>query len=226
MAADANSPAEHAYLLEMRDRSGFDAHGQGESDRGDITFDPGVLLAYTDEDHGYGNVGTDDPPAQTPLDSRPEPGSDTPNLDDAAFKAGDSFSDGGAGHTDNYSSGDGNWVLSYGCLSFNVSRLAGTGIGPEVAGAYDMNGDVAFTTTPQCGQFDYGTGAKSDGVPVQPPVDAADAGEQAGRAGRPSARPSVKSVTKAQRRARHAACASAARCARSARRARRSARRR
>ena len=130
VAADANSPAEHAYLLEMRDRSGFDAHGQGESDRGDITFDPGVLLAYTDEDHGYGNVGTDDPPAQTPLDSRPEPGSDTPNLDDAAFKAGDSFSDGGAGHTDNYSSGDGNWVLTYGCLSFKVEparRARGSG---------------------------------------------------------------------------------------------------
>jgi len=86
VAADQNSPAEHAYLLELRDRSGFDAKGQGESDRGAFNFQPGVLLAYTEEDHGYGNVGTDDPPAQTPLDSRPEPGSDTPNLDDAAFK--------------------------------------------------------------------------------------------------------------------------------------------
>jgi len=38
-AADG-SPAEHAYLLEMRDRSGFDAHGRGESDRGDLTFAP------------------------------------------------------------------------------------------------------------------------------------------------------------------------------------------
>jgi hypothetical protein len=45
--------------------------------------------------------GTDDPPAQTPLDARPEPGSDTPDLDDAAFKQGDQFSDSGAGHTDN-----------------------------------------------------------------------------------------------------------------------------
>ena len=99
-----------------------------------------MLLAYTDEDHGYGNVGTDNPPAQTPLDSRPEPGSDTPNLDDAAFKAGDAFSDGGAGHTDNYTDEDGgNWVLKYGCLSFTVDRLAGTAIGPEVAGAYDLD---------------------------------------------------------------------------------------
>ena len=62
--------------MEMRDRSGFDAHGRNESDRGDVTFAPGMLLAYTDENHGYGNVGTDDPPAQSPLDSQPEPGSD------------------------------------------------------------------------------------------------------------------------------------------------------
>jgi bacillopeptidase F (M6 metalloprotease family) len=58
VAADQASSAEHAYLMELRDRSGFDAHGQGESDRGDITFSPGVLLAYTDVDHGYGKVGT------------------------------------------------------------------------------------------------------------------------------------------------------------------------
>ena len=167
VAADQNSPAEHAYLLEMRDRSGFDAHSQGESDRGDLTFAPGVLLAYTDEDHGYGNVGTDDPPAQTPLDARPEPGSDTPNLDDAAFKAGDAYSDSGAGHTDNYLGEDGkNWVLNYGCLSFKVDSLTGDGIGPEAQGAYDMKGQVSFTTTQKCGQFDYGNGHKSDGVPV------------------------------------------------------------
>ncbi len=171
IAADEDSPAEHAYLLEMRDRSGFDAHGQGESDRGDLTFAPGVLLAYTDEDHGYGNVGTDNPPAQTPLDSRPEPGSDTPNLDDAAFKAGDAFSDSGAGHTDNYTDENGDpWVLKYGCLAFNVDRLAGTGVGPEVAGAYDLAGDVRFATTGTCGSFDYGNGAVGEGQPVQPPL--------------------------------------------------------
>jgi hypothetical protein len=122
---------------------------------------------YTDEAHGYGNVGTDDPPAQTPLDARPEPGSDTPNLDDAAFKAGDAYSDAGAGHTDNYLGADGNnWVLDYGCLSFRVNRMAGDDVGPEIFGAYDLNADVSFTTTAQCGQFDYGTGAKSAGVPV------------------------------------------------------------
>jgi immune inhibitor A len=170
VASDQDSPAEHAYLLEMRDRSGFDAHGHGESDRGDLTFQPGVLLGYTDEDHGYGNVGTADPPAQTPLDSRPEPGSDTPNLDDAAFKSGDAFSDGGAGHVDNYKDGSGNWTLKYGCLSFKVDRLGGSDIGPEPAKTYNLAGDVTFTTTAGCGAFDYGNGAVSAGQPVQPPV--------------------------------------------------------
>ena len=183
-------PAEHAYLLEMRDRSGFDAHGQGESDRGDLTFASGVLLAYTDEDHGYGNVGTDNPPAQTPLDSRPEPGSDTPNLDDAAFKAGDAFSDGGAGHTDNYTDDERRpWVLKYGCLAFTVDRLAGTGVGPEVAGALrprrrrhvhdDRELRAASTTA---------TARTSAGQPVAAAGHAAGAGAQAGRgAGTPPA---------------------------------------
>jgi hypothetical protein len=31
----------------MRDRSGFDFLGRGESDRGEPTFAPGVYLAYT-----------------------------------------------------------------------------------------------------------------------------------------------------------------------------------
>ena len=196
VAADQNSPAEHAYLLEMRDRSGFDFKGQGESDRGVFNFQPGVLLAYTDEDHGYGNVGTDDPPAQTPLDARPEPGSDTPNLDDAAFKQGDSYSDAGAGHTDNYAGPDGaaNWVLKDDCLSFSVDALQGADVGPELQGRYDMKGTVTFRTTQKCGQFDYGNGAKSDGVPVgdapaAPPQQSRPAGSaRRDRAPRPRSR--------------------------------------
>ena len=38
----------------------------------------GLSMVYTDEAHGYGNVGTDDPPAQSPLDSQPEPGERRP----------------------------------------------------------------------------------------------------------------------------------------------------
>jgi M6 family metalloprotease-like protein len=146
-SAAEGSPAEHAYLLEMRDRSGFDATGRGESERGIPTFAPGVYLGYTDENHGYGNVGTDNPPAQSPLDANPEPGSDTPNLDDAAFKQGQSFSDAGSGHVDNYGDAtraDGQWRFDFDCLGFDVTSLSGAGIGPEAAGAYDLAGDVTF----------------------------------------------------------------------------------
>ena len=64
---------------------------------------PACSLVYTDETHGYGNFGTDDPPAQTPLDSSPSrPPDASPNLDDAAFTAGagrNRFSDAGPGRT-------------------------------------------------------------------------------------------------------------------------------
>ena len=107
-----------------------------------------MLLAYTDENHGYGNVGTDDPPAQSPLDSQPEPGSDDPNLDDAAFTAaaGDShFSDSGEGHVDNYSDpsrDDERWRFDFDCLTFDVGRMAGQ----DVAEARNLVADVAFET--------------------------------------------------------------------------------
>ena len=180
-AADG-SPAEHAYLLEMGDRSGFDAHGRGGSDRGDLTFAPGMLLAYTDENHGYGNVGTDDPPAQSPLDSQPEPENEDPNLDDAAFTAagGDAtFSDSGGGHVDNYSDPsreDGLWRFAFNCLSFEVRRMAGQDIGE----AKNLDGDVTFRTGEGCGAFDYGTGAVeapgAGGGDVEPPVESGSKG--------------------------------------------------
>ena len=91
-----------------------------------VAFASGFYTAYTDEAHGYGNAGTDDPPAQSPLDSQPEPGSDTPDLNDAAWTdaADDThFSDGGDGWTDNYadpSSASGNWEFDYDCLTFDV----------------------------------------------------------------------------------------------------------
>ena len=85
LTAGADSSQDHAYYLEMRDRSGFDLEGNGQIDRDPIGFTPGLYLSYTDEAHGYGNAGTDDPPAQSPLDSVPQPGESAPNLDDAAF---------------------------------------------------------------------------------------------------------------------------------------------
>ncbi len=69
----------------MRDRSGFDLDGKGQNDRAAIAFEAGFYNAYTDEAHGYGNAGTDDPPAQSPLDSTPQPGENAPDLNDAAL---------------------------------------------------------------------------------------------------------------------------------------------
>ncbi|MDX6372160.1 MAG: immune inhibitor [Nocardioidaceae bacterium] len=162
LQAGALSAQDHAYYLEMRDRSGFDYDAHGQADRGEPTFGAGLYLSYTDEAHGYGNVGTDDPPAQSPLDSVPQPGNDTPTLDDAAFTddtGRTSFSDSGAGHTDNYtdpSSPSGNWEFKYGCLGFHVDTMGGK----DAAAVGNLTGDVTFTMgsgqTSGCGDFDYG----------------------------------------------------------------------
>jgi M6 family metalloprotease-like protein len=174
--AASASPADHAYYLEMRDRSGFDADSHGQNDRDPIGFEAGLLLTYTDESHGYGNLGTADPPAQSPLDSTPQVGNDAPNLNDAAFTAAagrTSYSDATAvgGHTDNYldpSSPSGNWEFKYNCLSFLVLSMSGNDVGPTlVAAASDpseLKGNVRFTLGPSCGTYDYGfTRAASSG---------------------------------------------------------------
>jgi len=177
--SSTGSPADHAYYLEMRDRSSFDFDGKGEDDRANgPSWAAGLLLVYTDEAHGYGNFGTDDPPAQSPLDSQPEPGNETPNLDDAAFTATpgkDSYSDFGAGHVDNYTdpaSADGNWHFAYDCLSFQVQSMTGNGDGPATVPPYDLKGNVQFTMGSGCGQFDFGNGAP---VANRAPTAVADA---------------------------------------------------
>ena len=170
----------------MRDRSGFDLDGNGQIDRDPIAFASGFYTAYTDEAHGYGNAGTDDPPAQSPLDSQPEPGSNTPDLSDAAWTAtaGDShFSDGGEGWTDNYadpSSGSGNWEFDYDCLSFDVLRMTGNGDGTvagegPAAADGDLTGDVRFTLGAGCGAFDYGYGEEPVPAPNTAPEAVASA---------------------------------------------------
>lgn len=162
LEAGAESTQDHAYYLELRDRSGFDLDGRGQIDREPIGFGAGLYLAYTDEAHGYGNAGTDDPPAQSPLDSTPEPGSATPDLDDAAFTAAaarSSYSDSAASpHVDNYSdptSPSGNWEFGYDCLGFTVTSMSGETDGPTTADG-DLTGDVDLTVGDGCGTFDHG----------------------------------------------------------------------
>jgi M6 family metalloprotease-like protein len=192
--ASSSSPADHAYYLELRDRSGFDYDGKGENDRDPITFKPGLSLVYTDEAHGYGNVGTDNPPAQSPLDANPEPGSDTPDLSDAAFTARGKakFSDSGAGHVDNYSNptedrpaGDVQdpWRFDFDCLSFQITRMAGDDLdAPPAAG--DLNADVVFDLGSGCGRFDHGYSAAAAPRNAAPTARAS-AAPQPARAGRP-----------------------------------------
>jgi hypothetical protein len=159
----AAAPFDHGYYLSMRDRSGFDADSHGQNDRAPIGFQAGLLLEYTDEAHGYGNVGVSDPPAQSPLDVKPEVGNETPNLNNATFKAGDTFDD-HKGHTDNYtdpSSKTGNWEFKYNCLKFTVNTMSGQGIGPiypAIGQGGDLKSDTTFSDGPGCAPFDYGFG--------------------------------------------------------------------
>jgi immune inhibitor A len=165
--AAAGSVADHAYYLELRDRSGFDFNGRGENDRAAIEFLPGLLLVYTDEAHCYGNPGCDDPPGQSPLDSQPQPGNRTPNLHDAAFTAaaGDNrFSDSPPGWVDNYtdpSRADSRWRFDFNCLTFDVTSMTGESVGPDPGtgpATFDLAGDVRFVTGSGCAPFDYGHG--------------------------------------------------------------------
>ena len=184
--SSTDSRADHAYYMELRDRSGFDKDGKGQNDRSDILFEPGLSLVYTDEAHGYGNAGTDDPPAQTPLDATPDPGNKSPELKDAAFTdaAGrELFSDSGAGHTDNYvdpaqteadsryPDADHPWRFQYDCLTFDILSMTGTAIGPDVADG-DLTGDVVFDMGSGCGEFDYGYTSTTPSPP-QPPANSA-----------------------------------------------------
>ncbi len=168
--AGSEAPNDHAYYVEMRDRSGFDLDGHGQIDRDPIGFAGGLYAAYTDEAHGYGNAGVDDPPAQTPIDSQPEPGAAEPDLNDAAFTAADgdtSFSDFGEGHTDNYEDPAQTevdnrypdvanpWRFRFDCLAFDVLGMSGNQDGPATSDG-DLTGDVKFTIGDGCGEFDHG----------------------------------------------------------------------
>jgi len=117
---------DHAYYLEMRDRVSFDKDGKGQSERGSPTFEPGLAIVYTDENHGIGNVGVDDPPAQTIVDSAPQPGNANPSLDDASFNLTRNSFD-ACTHIDNYTDPNGPnelWKLPSG-VRLSLTGLTG-----------------------------------------------------------------------------------------------------
>ncbi|HET8797912.1 MAG TPA: CARDB domain-containing protein, partial [Thermoanaerobaculia bacterium] len=117
---------DHAYYIEMRDRVSWDKDGKGQSERGAPAWAPGVAIIYTDENHGYGNTGADGVPAQTIVDSQPQPENATPNLDDAAFTTAPSDDEfDGCTHVDNYLTSDGQpWKLPNN-LNLRVTTMSG-----------------------------------------------------------------------------------------------------
>lgn len=141
---------EHAYYIELRDRLNNDFDGKGQSSRGSPTWEPGISMIYTDENHGYGNVGTDDPPAQSPVDSAPQPGNESPNLDDAAFTlTRPNFN--GCAHIDNYTDAagpNGQWQLPEG-LKFTVTDISGVvgtttdGVAPAQAATAKLLAEIS-----------------------------------------------------------------------------------
>ena len=116
-----------------------------------------MLLVYTDESHGYGNTGSSNQPAQSPVDANPVQGDITPELGDAAFRAAgvSQYSDFGAGWTDNYDDGSGSWVHAFDCLSFDVTTLAGDTVSASNQ-IGDLKGNVIFDMGDGCGTFAYG----------------------------------------------------------------------
>ncbi|NNF15624.1 MAG: hypothetical protein HKN70_02700, partial [Gammaproteobacteria bacterium] len=180
ISASAGSAADHAYYMEMRDRTGFDFDGNGENDRGAIAFQPGLLLVYSDETHGYGNSGETEHPNQTPVDAVPEPGDLAPNLD--AFRVGGTthYDDWGPdGYVDSYEdahdpNGENAFRHKFDCFSFDVLTMTGhTTIGPAYPLPGDLTGDVSYTTgaEPNCAQFKYWP---TDDFDLDGIIDAAD----------------------------------------------------
>ena len=183
-AGDAQA-ADHAYYLELRDQSGFDYDGHDQSDRGDTSWEPGLFIEYTDEAHGYGNNGTPPPPAQHYLDSEPIPGSDCVseqggNCADVSFTsaAGDNrFSDAvteaqPGGFVNSFSNpestyGDGFWHFDYGCLTLDVTAMAGEDIGPATPTTGDLTANAVISAGAGCAEFAYGSpGGGENAAPV------------------------------------------------------------
>jgi immune inhibitor A len=172
--SDEPSQLDHAYYLELRDRSGFDFASRGQADRGELQWDAGLFLEYTDEIRGYGNNGAGMPPRQHYLDSQPTPGADCGPADvevspevailvperceDVAFTAaaGDNaFRD--QGWVDNFAddtSADGLWHFDYGCLTLNVGSMSGNTGNSETLPS-DLTADATITAGSGCETFEY-----------------------------------------------------------------------
>lgn len=182
ISAAAGSPADHGYYLELRDRALFDFEGHGQSDRGIPAWEPGLLIEYTDEAHGYGNNGVPAPPAQMYIDSQPEPGVDcdgrspAPNCDDMSFTsaADDSFFKDVdfVNSFEDERTETGDWTFDYGCLEASVLEMSGQ---ETVQLQPDLTADVSLKAGTGCVDFAYlaaGANAAPTAVATAKPTEA------------------------------------------------------
>ncbi len=172
----AGDASDHAYYLELRDRALFDFEGYGQNDRGTVTWQPGLLVEYTDENHGYGNNGLPDPPGQHYLDSQPVAGAECgdADCDDAAFTDADGddrFSDSSESpHLDNFADPDGidgRWTFDYDCLDVEVLSMDGE---DTVQLEADLVADVRLRAGDGCREFspaDTAEGAGTTDLPAE-----------------------------------------------------------
>lgn len=161
ITSDAGNPADHAYYIEVRDRVGWDFDGRGQADRGPPTWEPGVSITYTDENHGYGNTGVDNPPAQINVDAKPDPGNDNPDLNDAAFTLGfgrDRFDS--CRHIDNYDTPEGLWQLPTGAIVYvdDLYGLSSDGQTSEATARLIVDVDPDCSFLHQGPQLSFGSG--------------------------------------------------------------------
>ena len=178
-SAEGN-PADHGYYVEVRDRALFDFEGYDQSDRGELLWNPGLFVEYTDENHGYGNNGVSNHPAQHYLDSSPEQDPDT--MGDCAASAGETCHDAAfvdaEGKTtfsdfdvwqDNFADPareSGRWEFDYGCLEVEVLSMSGE---DTVQLEPDLTADARLTAGDGCSPFGYGTAGVIDIEPAPEP---------------------------------------------------------
>jgi M6 family metalloprotease-like protein len=141
---------EKAFYVELRDRTGNDFDGKGQSERSSPGWQPGVSMILTDEFRGFGNTGVDSPPAQTPVDAAPQPGNESPNLDDASFTlVRPTFN--GCVHIDNYADPSGpnaQWKLPKN-LKFSVNSISGMSTDGKLTATPPLAG-MTIEVNPNC----------------------------------------------------------------------------
>lgn len=172
VAAGEENAADHAYYIELRDRSGFDVDGFGQSDRGVPTWDPGVFVQYTDEDWGYGNNSLSNHPAQHYLDSSPVPGEECPASATAGCNDSSFTDEEGRNHfqdskADPYvgsfegSGGGVDWIFGYDCLDLRVRNMSGEDTIDLVS---DLTARATITAGAGCVTPSFVSGVAAGGV--------------------------------------------------------------